>query len=583
MPYIPYTSYVATFFLIISLLSQTSIQGRPVGSDGNSVDYIVVGAGTAGAVVAKKLTDDKKTSVIALDSGSNLTDTPLIKYSKNVVITVPAALLGSSLPLGSGMEWLTPETQQQLNSFIQNSQDLSSMLYETGMTIPQVDANNRELLWAIALPEGGASSINAGAWCRGTNQMYAQWGAIAGPNWNIQQVQKTFKELEHYRGKTNHPEYRGYHGPLEVRQIPHPTMVGNVFSQATINATGLPLVLDYNDPTTPIGISTQLQLTQRGHEGRYRVSSATAFLNHHVMHSDGLGADGRRLQVLFNTNALKVIWNGNTAVGVEYLQDGVIKQAYARRGVIVCAGLRSSPFLMYSGVGPASLLTSLGIPVVYDNPNVGQALADQPHIITAFTSNPKDTPTKQNTIFSQISWLPAPGGDPTSRQVRLATLGVIPGITLMLVDLCQPLSRGSVTINSANPLAPPVVDIGELTNPYDLDLYIAAFSTYVKNVNIAIQAIDPLYKMIFPDPAILDDPVLLTSFIKENIEGNQHYQSHCRMAPLNQGGVVDSYGRVYGVNNLFIADNSIVPQGTDGSPMATAYLIGANIARLLGH
>ena len=103
------------------------------------------------------------------------------------------------------------------------------------------------------------------------------------------------------------------------------------------------------------------------------------------MKKDGTGVHGRKLQVYFNSSALRTIWNGNTAVGVEYVQNGVTKQVYARKGVIVCAGLRSSPFLMYSGVGPAALLTSLGIPVIYNNPNVGQGLTDQPHVVTLYT------------------------------------------------------------------------------------------------------------------------------------------------------------------------------------------------------
>lgn len=566
--------------VIFSFLASPYLQATPVGSDGNTADYIVVGVGTAGAVMAKRLSDDKKTSVIALHSGDNLSSNPIIKYSRNVLITVPTGLLGTFNPATSG---LTPEELSELAVFFQLADEFKALLYETGLTTPQPNADDRELLWATGFPAGGASSINAGAYCRGTNQMYSQWEPLAGPEWSVKRIIRTFRELEHYYGKTNNPNVRGFNGPLIVRQIPHPIEVSKKFAQAVINATGFPFVLDYNDPNTPIGASTNFQLTQKGKSGIYRVSSATAFLNKHVMKSDGVGADGRRLHVFFNTNALKVVWEGNKAVGVQYLQNGVIKTAFANKGVVVCAGLRSSPFLMYSGVGPAGLLNSLGIPIVYDNPNVGQGLADQPQILMVFASNPDDTPSGQFTAFSQISWLPAPGGDPTIRQIRLSAAGVVPGATLALLDLIQAKSRGSVSINSANPLAPPVVDLGELSNPDDLELYKSALKIYVKNINLALHEIDPEYELLYPDPAILDDDVLLTEFIKFQVASNQSFQCHCRMAPLAQGGVVDGTGHVYGVQNLIIADDSILPVPMDGSTMSTAYLVAMNIARILGH
>ncbi len=523
-----------------------------------TVDYVVVGVGTAGGAVTRILTDDKKTSVVALHSGENLTSDPLIKYTKNVPITVLSALLGQISPI------------------------LTSPLYETGFTVPQPFAADRSLFWALALPEGGASSINAGAFCRGTNQVFAQWEEIAGPLWSLDRILKAYKGLEHYHGRTDNPIFRGYHGPISVRQNQRPSLIALKFAQAIANGTGFPYILDYNDPTTPIGVAPNVQYTQSGCEGQLRVSSATAFLNEDVVTPKGYGVDGRKLLIRFKSTALRTIWEGNKAIGVEYLQHGKIKQVFARKGVVVCAGLFSSPFLMYSGVGPQALLQSLNIPVIFNNPNVGQGLADQPHVLLGFTSNPIDFPEKtNNSIFDQISWLPAPGGNPGIREVRFTTVTAIPGFTVALLDLLQPKSRGSITINSPDPLVPPVIDLGELSNPADLDLFQSAFQVYIQNINNALQAIDPLYKLILPDPAILNNLAALTAYIQEEIQCTQHFQSHCRMAPFNQGGVVDSTGHVYGVQNLIVADDSIVPLCMDGSPMASAYLIGANIAHIL--
>ena len=103
----------------------------------------------------------------------------------------------------------------------------------------------------------------------------------------------------------------------------------------------------------------------------------------------------------------------------------------------------------------------------------------------------------------------------------------------------------------------------------------------MKDINEEFKTIDKKYQLVFPNSAILDDPALVREFIRESISCNQHFQSHCRMAPLDQGGVVDSTGHVYGVKNLIVADDSVAPLCMDGSPMASAYLIAANIAELL--
>lgn len=513
-------------------------------------DYIVVGVGTAGAVVAKRLSDNKKNHVIALHIGPNLTDDPLISLSANAVVTVPAALVGPPL-------------------------------YQSGDTIPQPNADDKELPWAVALPYGGASSINAGIYCRNTNQNAAQWEAIAGPLWSVNRILQIYKDLEKYRGTTTNPATRGFTGPLKVLQDPSPSQIAQKFTQAIINATGTPFVVDYNDPNTPIGASSQVQATHSGPDGVFRVSSINAFLNDQVVKPNGHGVHGRNLQVLFNATALRTLWKGNKAVGVEYLQNGLRQKIYAKKGIVVCAGLKSSFFLLHSGIGPRALLQQFGIPVIFDNPNVGQGLADQPAVRTLWTANPDDLPDNFNWLITPLAWLPAPGGNPIIRELRFACISVTPGLTVGTFDLCQPRSRGSVSINSPDPLADPVIDLGTFNDPADFNLFMIGFQTYIQNINTAIQAIDSDYEIILPDSTTIANPVLLADFIRENVDCNQHFQSHCRMAPFEQGGVVDSTGKVYGVNHLYVADDSIVPICMDGSPMASAYLIGANVAQII--
>lgn len=541
-----YKKFIINFSLLFLLVPPQVYATKKI-----SADYLIVGVGTAGGLLAKRLSDDHQTSVIAFNIGEDLSDNSLVKLSKNGDITVNMAPDGPPL-------------------------------YQSGVTTPQTDADNRQLPWGIGVIEGGGSSVNGMAYCRGTDQCYAGWEAIAGPEWSVKQISKIFKELETYDGETPNPATRGKRGPVNVRQNPHPSRVSKTFTRATIKATGYPYLLDYNDPKTPIGSASKMQFTQDGIDGRLRVSSVTAFLNDKVVTSDGKGVDGRKLQIILKSVGLKTIWKGNKAIGVEYLHEGKIKKAYAKKKVIVCCGLKSSQFLLVSGIGPRALLKSLDIPVVFDNPNVGQGLMDQPGLQLMYSSNPDDTKSiRTPDSFQCISWLPDMNGDQNVREFRFAVTTILPSLNLAVFSLVQPRSRGSITINSKDPLAPPIVNLGVLSSPKDVALFQSGLQTYVKNISETVQKIDSQYRLISPDPAIFDDPVLTLNFIKENVRPTYHFQGHCRMAPIDQGGVVDSEGHVYGVKNLVVADDSINPISMDGNTMASAYLVAENIARML--
>lgn len=321
--------FIRSIFLVASLLCVCAnfLQAAQNDKKQLKADYVIVGVGTAGAVLAKRLTDkDVDASVIALHIGPNLTDDPIIKFTRFAGLTVVDGLIGPPF-------------------------------YQNGLTIPQPNDDFRQLIWALALPAGGASSVNAGAYCIGTRELYNQWQAIAGSNWAADRVLGLYKKLEKYTGDTNCPQSRGFSGPLDVRQVQDPTPIALKFTNA-VEAIGFPFVLDYNCWDTPIGTSSQLQYTMKGVNGQIRVSSVTAFLNEQVMKPNGHGVNGRKLRVLFESTGLRTLWNGNKAIGVEYLHNGKVKQVRAKKGVVVCCGLKSSPFLMYSGVGPRDVLES---------------------------------------------------------------------------------------------------------------------------------------------------------------------------------------------------------------------------------
>lgn len=551
----------------------------------NNPDYVIIGAGTSGSVLARKLSDNNKTSVTVLHNGANLNSNSLITQSQNSVISVLYGVTGTTL-------------------------------YASGLTPPQPDADNRNFLWIYAPPFGGASSVNASGYARGTNQVYSQWESIDGPNWSTTRILNTFRELENYTGLTITPNARGTNGLLPVWQVPTVArMAAFVFLPALQSALpGIPTVVDYNDPSVSNCIDSRAQYTQTGAGGALRASSAMSFLNNTVIDNDGLGINGRQLSVVFNATADKIIWNGNQAVGVSYYENGVVKNIYANKAVIVTAGIKSSALLMRSGVGPASLLQSLNIPVIYNNPNVGQNLKDQYRLLFIYQTNPADSPTlplisipssilialaqtnvgqqlllyignfvaAQNSLFFESAWLPIVGGSASdARLFRFTAINPIPGYAVVLFDLIQPESSGSIAINSTNPFVEPTIDLGILTNSVDLDNYATGVQTYIKNITDQLALIDPQYQMVYPDPAILTNNADIRAFITSNIGTDMHFQGHCKMAPLNQGGVVDNTGHVYGVHNLIVADNSITPVGMDGAPMASAYMIADNIANIM--
>ena len=189
------------------------------------------------------------------------------------------------------------------------------------LTTPQPDADNRNFMWIYALPFGGASAVNATGYARGTTQVYSQWESINGPNWSMTRILNTFKELENYTGLTITPDARGTNGLLPVWQQPTITRMSFFVFLPALQAAlpGIPIVVDYNDPTVSNCIDPRAQYTQTGASGELRASSAMSFLNNTVIDNNGYGVNGRQLRVIFNATADNIIWDGNKAVGVSVL------------------------------------------------------------------------------------------------------------------------------------------------------------------------------------------------------------------------------------------------------------------------
>ncbi|MBW8348950.1 GMC family oxidoreductase [Bacillus sp. IITD106] len=514
-------------------------------------DFIVVGTGPAGAVISKILTDDKKTSVLLLEAGDNN---------------------DRDRPISDSRFALQLEEQFFPEYFWQ------------GEGVPQTGVDDRSFEWTTGRLSGGGSSINGEQYVRPTPAVLNEWKRLLGRMWSPGQAIRSFKQLENFHGETNSPEFHGFNGRLNIRQTPaNPPRMTKKLVLAMEQATGFNQILDYNDPKTPIGPFTRWQLFQRNN-GR-RESSSTAFLSSDVMNPNGFGVNGRKLRVLYKSTVLRILFNGKTAIGIEFLKEGKKAQVFARKKVIISAGINSAQLLMLSGIGPSNELLQAGIPVIFNNPNVGKFLTNHTLNTASFTTNPKDVPELQNDPFALYvggAFLPNPINSTNDRRRGVQLVGIFSEGTLNIAILfLQPLSRGSITIQNNDPLKIVLADEGFLENNYDLEVVKSIYKTYIKDIAKKLSNIDNNYQLITPTFETIDNDERLEDFIKENFDHNHHQQSSLRMAPFTRGGVVDSFGNVHGVNNLIVADASIIPFTVDGNTSASAYLIGYTIAKHL--
>lgn len=517
-------------------------------------DYVVVGAGSAGCVLAARLTEDPSVRVLLLEAGDRDTARE---------IAVPAAF---SKLFGTRHDWG----------------------YRTD---PEPGCDGRSMLWPRGKVLGGCSSVNAMIYIRGARADYDGWRGAGCTGWGYDDVLPYFLRSEdNSRGPS---DFHAVGGPLPVTDLRSPSPLTGDYLDAAEQA-GLHRNPDFNGAAQE-GVGTY-QVTQRA--GR-RASTATAFLRPALRRPN--------LEVRTLAHATRVVVEDGRAVGVE-AQLGTRREVFrASREVVLCGGAVNTPqLLLLSGIGPADELRALGIDVVVDAPNVGRGLQDHLAVGAVFTANApvsyfgadrspravaqyllrRTGPFSSNVaeaggFVRTRSDLPAPDLQLLFGPAMFLEHGQVeaPGHGFSLGPyLLRPQSRGTVTLRSADPLAAPAVRANYLSESADLDVLVEGM-----RLTLDIASRNPLRRhsggRYLPAPGA-DDDAALRAHVRARAETMYHPTSTAAMG-AGADAVCDPQLRVRGVAGLRVADAAVLPDVPRGNTNAPVIMLAEKAADLL--
>lgn len=528
--------------------------------DGDAFDYVIVGAGTAGCVLASRLSEDRATRVALIEAGP---------HDRHPFIHVPAAVAAA---IG----------RPKLNWRF--------------ATMPQAHLNGRSIPIPRGHVVGGSGSINGMVYFRGHPTDFDDWAAAGNPGWSYREVLPYFLRSERNDAYPDSP-YHGQGGPMNVVFIKRPNPMTPAFL-AAMDSLGFRRNEDFNGPDSE-GYGPRQGTIAKGR----RVSTATAYLRPAIPRSN--------LTLLTNTRAARIRIENRRAVGVELLTPGGARLLSARREIVVAGGAVLSPqLLMLSGIGDQGDLRAAGIEVKHHLPGVGANYHD--HLAIGVLME------MRNSESYGISWRAMPRNlanlveytlfrtGPLSSNVFEATgfVRTLPQLTRPDVQIVfqaarrnpntfpfplghgyainavglYPKSRGYVRLAGPDPRAAPLIDPQLMSHPDDVAMMlrglklarrVAHASSFVRYRAVEVQ----------PGPAVQDDAGLI-EYIRRAASTVHHPCGSCRMGP-DGGAVVDAQLRVHGIEALRVADASIFPHVVGGNTNAAVVMIAEKCADLM--